>query len=194
MVNVIQPGLEGFLPGTDGNDAFVAESAGINKAIITTFAGDDSVIAISNRPDSEDEIGIANSLIDTGDGADVIVAGAPPNPDSTTDSTIGIAGGAIIAGAGNDTLIARGTVGVVNAAIDAGPGDDLLDLQSGTGVLNGGDGFDTLVLEGNSSDFNLQLVPDNAGILVTGSNTELLTNGIEGYQFDDLTIPVEDIV
>lgn len=193
MVTINETLLTGVLAGSDGDDTFAGDPAGINQALITTFAGNDTVSGISNR-DTEDEVGIANSFIVTGDGDDVIFANAPANPDSTTDSTIGIAGGAIIAGAGNDTLTARGTVGVVNVAIDAGPGDDLLDLQSGTGIVDGGDGFDTLVLAGSSSSFNLQVVPDINSILVTGNNTALLTDDIEAFQFDDLTIPVEDVM
>ena len=195
MVTIDAALLTGDLPGSDGDDTFVGNPGGINLALISTFAGNDSVTAISDGgPEDEDEIAIVNSIIDTGDGDDVISANAPPNPDSTTDTTVGIAGSGIIAGAGNDTLTARGTVGVVNTAISAGPGDDLLDLQSGTGVIDGGDGFDTIVLTGSSSGFNFQLVPDIGGILVTGIGTALLTDDIEAYQFDDITIPASDIV
>ncbi len=68
MVDVQAPLLTGDLVGSDGDDTFVGDPLGINLAFIQTFEGNDSITGISDRPDLEDAIGIAGSVIIAGEG------------------------------------------------------------------------------------------------------------------------------
>ena len=167
----------------------IATKKGIQSAIIRSEGGNDTVIAINRDPDDFLADGISDSFINTGDGNDLVVATALPAPGGETN--FGISGGAIELGAGNDTLIASGVAGVNNVFIDGGSGDDLIDVQSGNGTVSGGEGsFDTLALDGNSSEFRFfeyDLSPDTtaSGILVESVDTNLVTFGIEIFRFDD---------
>ncbi len=188
MANVSQPLISGPLLGTLDPDTLYAFQAGIKDAQIDTRAGDDTI----NGTDVNDNgIGIFNSVI-TGDaGNDTLIGNA------TGANSVGVVDSILYGGSGNDVIIAIGTsAGIQGAVLAGGPGDDIFSVQSGTGVIVGETGNDTIILSGSRADYTLTPLDEiNTVIEITGiSNGTLITTAqLEVLQFDDATIPVDEI-
>ena len=188
MANVSQPLISGALLGTLDPDTFYAYQAGIKDAQIDTRAGDDTI----NGTDLNDNgIGIFNSVI-TGDAGDDTLIG-----NATGANSVGVIDSILYGGAGDDIIIAIGTsAGIQGAVIAGGTGDDIFSVQSGTGVVVGESGEDRIILSGSRADYTLIPIDEiNTVIEITGtSNGTLITTAqLEVLQFDDATIPVDEV-
>ena len=138
-----------------------------------------------------------------GDGADSILAEATANAQSGDATAIGILGGAIEAGSGDDSITGRsnellvGDNGVAlsggrglggNVQIDMGAGDDEL-TGFGDAIVSGGAGNDTMILEFALQDFLAgggELVAGNAQDLaldLSFAGEVLQTDGFEAFRF-----------
>ena len=179
MVSFVSPALQGLFPGTQDADSYVATEFGISRSIIDAEAGADLVFGLQT---GDNQAGISDTLIDTDQDADRI-AGI-----GTGVNTFGIAGGGIRTGSGDDVLLARGTLqGLQNASVDMGTGNDFMDIQDGIGLLSGGEGFDTLRLQGLEEDFEFTVLDPDVGtvsIIGVSSGTDLLVTLTELFQFE----------
>ena len=96
MVSISLPVLGGLLPGTSDDDQYIGNRLGIQSAIIRSEEGNDTIIGINSDPGILNA-GISNSLINTGDDNDLVLAIAFPDPEGKTN--FAISGGAIELGA-----------------------------------------------------------------------------------------------
>jgi Ca2+-binding RTX toxin-like protein len=165
-------GLAGFgsLDGGNGNDFITG--IGINE--------NGYGIGIRNYEDIFSSRG--NGSVSGGNGSDIITG---------YGTSVGIQGGIIDGGNGNDYFKARRIDSegkklsnqggaIADVLITGGKGDDTFDVGYGNATLDGGQGFDTLILLGSSDNYS-----------ISGSNGEL-TLVRDGYTLNALNI--ENIV
>jgi hypothetical protein len=152
----------GSIRGGDGNDSI--SGTGDFSGIFNNFGGS---IWCGNGNDSISGTGSYGILNDTvnesgiwgGDGSDSITGAG---------TTVGIQGGTINGGLGDDFFKARriDTAGnplaitqqggaVSSVLINGGAGADTFDVGWGNATLNGGNGCDKLILLGTSSDYTI---------------------------------------
>lgn len=152
-----------------------------NKNLGNDSADDTAVDATTvtvTGTESNDEITISQGKVksvETGKGADkvVISSGANVATLSTGDGadTIDISGtvGTIDTGDGDDKIVLSSGSGTKVDTIDTGAGDDTITLKSGAGTdltINGGDGKDTLTLDGSGSMNDFTKITKISGIEV----------------------------
>jgi len=117
--------------------------------------------------------------------------GAVTHEGSNTDNVINGTAGAdvVIAGDGDDTVNGNGGADVLRG----GAGDDVLAISDGAfQQLIGGNGLDTVRLDGNGMVFDLQAIPDNKvtgieQIDLNGGGNELVLNLVELANLSDET-------
>ena len=160
--------------GTESNDEITINSGKIKS--VETGKGADKVIiqsgvnvATLSTGEGADHIDISGTVgtIDTGDGNDGIVL----SPGAKVDT--------IDTGAGNDNIEVQSGASVTT--INLGAGDDTITLKSGTGTgltINGGDGKDTLALDGSGSMVDFSSITKISGIEVL--NISGATNATSG--------------
>ncbi|MEW5008178.1 MAG: tandem-95 repeat protein, partial [Cycloclasticus sp.] len=98
----------------------------------------------------------------------------------------------INAGDGNDTI----TAGSGRNSISAGDGDDTINISEGDGadnyeVVHGGDGTDTVVFEGNRTDYTVTHDDNNGRFTMTNiatGETNYIYDGVETIEFGDTSI------
>lgn len=148
--------------GTESNDE-ITISQGKVKSVETGKGADKVVIsaganvATLSTGEGADHIDISGTVgtIDTGDGNDGIVLSSGAKVDT------------IDTGAGNDNIEVQSGASVTT--INLGAGDDTITLKSGTGTgltINGGDGKDTLALDGSGSMVDFSSITKISGIEV----------------------------
>ncbi len=185
MVVKIEPQLTGRLDGGEGFDLFYATTGVIGNATINVRGGSNVVTGNNTQPFGNG-IGILGSSISSTGSLTLIANG----------TTIGMSLTSIFGGDGVDNITARGTLfGVQGASIDGKGGADTFDLQSGIATVNGGSGIDTLILEGDRSDYtftkgngfnNPDNISDANGTDIDVEEIErFVLNGVE-FSFDDL--------
>ncbi|WP_239195259.1 Hint domain-containing protein [Thalassobius sp. Cn5-15] len=121
-MEVVIPGSDGVVRGTDGDDVIDVDYTGDNDGDVVDGGDNDAAGAGPN--DDRIEAGDGNDVVNAGDGADTIYGGL-----------------------GHDTL--RGGEG--NDEIRAGEGNDLLVGGLGDDLMYGGEGDDTIVGGGGYS-------------------------------------------
>ncbi|MBT6975686.1 MAG: hypothetical protein HOA08_12265, partial [Rhodospirillaceae bacterium] len=94
-------------------------------------------------------------------------------------------------GKGDDVLAG----GADNDTLKGGDGDDTLDGGAGSDKLDGGKGFDTIVFDGNASDY--LVTEGRRGIefedLRGGGSVDTVKNA-ESFEFADQTLSVDEVV
>lgn len=187
MVDIQQPGLTGIIAGDESADTIIATTDGMVDVVLDAQAGDDEITGTNANG-----VGILSSAIDAGAGNDTITGAG------TGDNGIGIVDSGVYGGEGDDLFVATGTnSGIQGAVLVGGAGDDIFDVQSGTGVIAGEIGTDRLVLEGLRADYNLTPIDEiNTVIRVEGisNGTVILTAQLEEFQFDDVLVPIDEIL
>lgn len=150
--------------GTESNDEItisqgkvksVETGKGADKVIINAGAN----VATLSTGDGADNINISGTVgtLDTGDGDDNIVLSSGSGTKVDTIDT----------GAGNDNIEVQSGASVTT--INLGAGDDTITLKSGAGTgltINGGDGKDTLTLDGSDSMVDFTKITKISGIEV----------------------------
>lgn len=151
--------------GTDSNDDItiskgkvkdVSTGKGADKVTISSGAN----VATLSTGEGADTINISGGTvgtIDAGDGDDKI----------TLSSSSGTKVDTIDAGAGNDTIEVQSGASVTT--INLGAGDDTITLKSGANIavtINGGDGKDTLTLDGSGGMNDFTKITKISGIEV----------------------------
>ena len=188
----------------DGNDRIVDSSTGSRARMeIDTGAGHDSV-DMAAGDDQIVNLGSGNDELLVEQGHDAIID-AGTGDDTVTFTGLG-SGLNVTMGDGNDTVInASGTLDHSHSTIDTGAGDDSVQMMKGLNieynlgsgndtienlwaytenivrgqVIDGGTGADTLILNGNSYDYQ---VSDN------GDGTYTVQPVHETHRYNDLTI------
>ena len=186
MVSISQPALSGLIPGTESADLIEATTGGMVDVTLDAFSGNDT---LTGNNINANGVGILSSAIDGGVGNDSITG------EATGENSIGIVDTGIYGGEGNDIIKARGTAsGIQGAILVGGAGDDIFDIQSGTGSIAGELGTDTLILQGARGSYTLTPIDEVQTVIkVEGSGTSILTAQLEFIQFDDVTIPVDEV-
>ena len=102
----------------------------------------------------------------------------------------------VLGGSGDDILLGGGGDDFLNG----GGGDELLEadtLEGGSGndIIDGEQGFDTLQIDGNSTDYDVEIL-DNGGFLLSGfdGSSAVVTN-VEQFQFlfDEVTFTAAEL-
>ncbi|MGK7896392.1 MAG: hypothetical protein AB4372_22940 [Xenococcus sp. (in: cyanobacteria)] len=188
MASVSQPLLTGPLTGTNDADTIYAYQSGMVDFQLDARGGDDTVNG-TNLFDNG--IGISSSVIAGGLGDDTLIGNA------TGVNSFGIVDSLIYGGEGDDVIIATGTsAGIQGAILVGGSGDDVFNVQSGFGNVVGETGQDLIILAGPRADYTFTPLDEvNTVIKVEGisNGTEIITAQLESFQFDDVTIPIQDI-
>lgn len=166
-----------------------------NLGIINTGKGDDIVTGEATASSVTETFTetIALTLASTENGEATAIAEAVALATSeATSTTIGINGGEIHLGRGDDTVNAVATggetnIGVQNVLIFGGKGDDTFNLQNGTGTIDGGKGDDLLILEGLYIDYTFDESGIVYGVRITndGNNTNLIVHEVENFRFTE---------
>ncbi|MEQ8655675.1 MAG: hypothetical protein RIC87_24705 [Kiloniellales bacterium] len=191
------------LTGGPGSD--LSDSDGFDDTNVVTGEGDDFVFGKSSLS-GEDLLaaygdGFFNlsdvNVVSTGDGNDRVVGiGAKvaiANPDGIRpvdqQTSEGFDNYTVRLGDGNDEVVARGaSAGIKDAIIKGGDGNDILDLHSGTGMVDGGDDLDTLLLRGDSSEYDFQKTGSLEGTITEiapGGVTDMTVAAVELFHFDN---------
>ncbi|MCT7635310.1 VCBS domain-containing protein [Aliarcobacter butzleri] len=133
--------MEGKVIGLEGNDTLIINSSVKNNAVIDLGDGDNTI-----------SIGTTfNGNITTGTGNDTIIIG----------SNINNTNAKIITGAGNDFVQIHGEINNQFGKVDLGEGNDGFRYTPNSwnagnqNAIDGGKGFDTLYLKGNSTDYKV---------------------------------------
>ena len=187
MVDIQRPVLSGVIAGDESNDTIIATTGGMVDVTLDAQAGNDIITGTNVNANG---VGILSSAIDGGAGNDTITGNA------TGAGSFGIVDTGVYGGEGDDLIVARGTSsGIQGAILVGGAGNDTFDIQSGTGSIAGELGTDTIILQGSSADYTLTPIDEvETTIRVEGVNgTAILTAQLEVFQFDDATIPVDEI-
>jgi len=156
----------------DGADVIIVNSDEDTNINYSAEEGDESFVISSGGGD--DEITITD---DGSESTDAIVEGGAGD-----DSITGASGDDSISGGDGDD------------SVDAGVGNDVIGLGGGNDSVEGGAGFDTAIVQGGRSSYNVS-VNEDGDIEITDGNGETDTlSGVEFIQFDDGTIiaAVED--
>ena len=111
----------------------------------------------------------------------------------------------INAGAGNDNIYANAGDDIISGgegrnSINAGLGDDTINITEGDGrnnydLVRGGDGNDTVVFQGNRSDYVIDHDDARGRFTVTNKDTneiQYIYDDVENYQFADKTMFTSD--
>ena len=166
-----------------------------NLGIINTGKGDDIVTgeatASSATETFTETITLALASAENGEATAIADAVALATSEATS-TTIGINGGEIHLGRGDDIVNAVATggetnIGVQNVLIFGGKGDDTFNLQNGTGTIDGGKGDDLLILEGLYIDYTFDESGIVYGVRITndGNNTNLIVHEVENFRFTE---------
>ncbi len=187
--------------GAEGNDSINAGSgddyidAGDGNDIVDAGSGDDTVYGGSEidyifGQDGDDVIYSqgGDDTIFAGSGDDIVVAGLGNDNirgDSGRDTLYGDDGDDVLnggtdsdklyGGAGADTI----DTGNGDDYVDAGLGDDTIDAREGNNIIDGGLGTDTVLMNGQLSDYGVTFKEDEEGrhtLLIDnlGNTTELI--------------------
>lgn len=162
-------------------------------------------VIIYQNTNADNTIGLENSLINSGNGNDIILISGSQNGINNTDTAN------INTGAGNDNILISGTngAGIVNATtnittLNTDAGDDSVKITSvktaatAQTLLNGGNGNDTLVLvedykEGDANTSNYTLFGTETGktSIVNFETIDLnsAVNGRTGNVSIDVAVP-----
>ena len=160
----VAPVADQLIQGTDGDDDIDGTDAdetveGLGgRDHLHGQGGDDIVLG-----------GLGNDVVEGNSGNDLVEGGAG------NDEVFG--------GSGNDTLLG----GAGNDLLNGGGGDELLEADalvggSGNDIIDGGAGNDTLQIDGNSTDYEVEVT--DKGFLLTGidGSSAEVTN-VENFQF-----------
>lgn len=199
-------------------DAFgVTTAAGLALSVVEMGEGDDSLTLEADllvNLGSVDAKGVAafGSVIDMGGGDDTVLAegalfSAGTDLSLADRQSVGLSLTSVDLGEGNDSLTASGgdrgifderdEDGVFLNVISGGGGNDVLDLQSGTGFVDGGEGVDTLLLEGSATDYRYRLDAQSNVLTMTDDvRTEIEATNIEvfGFAEQDDTFSASDLL
>ncbi|MGJ0355850.1 VCBS domain-containing protein, partial [Aliarcobacter cryaerophilus] len=170
-------GMSGSIVAGDGNDE-VRINHSINQPTINLGGGDNKLYIqnISNSGDIKFGEGSDKLVIDgSADNSKIELGGG-----NNTVSIKGNYGGKMTSGDGNDTIIIGGNINKENTTIDTGAGNDFVQVHgvinnnlklnlgdgddgfrysrndfndSRSGMIDGGSGFDTFYLNGNSNQY-----------------------------------------
>ena len=205
------PGAQGLINTGQGNDTLNATATAIGEG-----GTDAEAIAIRNDFDdlvNDPPANLSAGTIQLAQGDDTIVAHAEAMSDGGVATAIGIRGGVINAGLGNDSIVATSNVGALaggtgfgNAGlgndleIDMGAGDDFV-LGFGDAVISGGDGQE-VVGDELAFAFSMTDFLSAGGTITFGtSNNEvdfalggevLETDRFELFTFDGQTFAFDD--
>lgn len=189
--------------GGDGSDTVIV--SGAQSDFVITIQDDNSVLVtgsgITNRiasvewitfdaPERQEDTSLDIAYFIEANTATTITG------TSSDDTLTGTAGQDTIHGfGGSDTIF--GLEG--DDIIDAGAGDDVIFVETGTNRIEGGDGSDTVVIEGAYADFVINVRDDNS-ILINGAGAMHTINGAEWIVFDapagqnDTELSVSDLL
>lgn len=187
-----------FIDGGSGDDTLTVDGTGgvsidVGTAHVETAiggSGDDEFL--NTGADATDvDGGDGDDVIHSGEGADTLTGGSGSDTLNYSTSTAGVnvnlATGSVSGGFAAGDVIS-GFEHVVGSGNDDNIGGD-----SGDNILDGGDGYDTAVYSGDSSDFTI--VRTSSGVTVedgTGAEgTDTLT-GFEALQFGDTAFDIAD--
>ncbi|MFY4782557.1 immunoglobulin-like domain-containing protein, partial [Aliarcobacter butzleri] len=186
--------MEGKVIGLEGNDTLIINSSVKNNAVIDLGDGDNTI-----------SIGTTfNGNITTGTGNDTIIIGGNINNQNSKIDT----------GAGNDFVQINGEINNTLKKLDLGEGNDGFRYEptsfnaGNENAIDGGKGFDTLYLKGNSTEYRVYVkneIPGyttefrdfqgnyKAGIYaITWDNFVKLNQDIEGFAQKEFYIMHKD--
>ncbi|MBL3519251.1 hypothetical protein H0A43_02110, partial [Arcobacter lanthieri] len=180
-------GFKGTLASAEGNDKVIVNQSaegsinlgagnntisvgGVLSGSVATGSGDDTLIVGQNvQNKSSIDLGDGNNTISiggtfegsivTGTGSDKIIINGNINGGNNSIST----------GAGNDFVQIHGEINNQFAKVDLGEGDDGFRYEptnwnaGNQNAIDGGKGFDTLYLKGNSTDYYVYTKDENIG-------------------------------
>ncbi|RBQ28169.1 hypothetical protein, partial [Aliarcobacter vitoriensis] len=180
-------GFKGTLASAEGNDKVIVNQSaegsinlgagnntisvgGVLSGSVATGSGDDILIVGQNvQNKSSIDLGDGNNTISiggtfegsivTGTGSDKIIINGNINGSNNSIST----------GAGNDFVQIHGEINNQFAKVDLGEGDDGFRYEptnwnaGNQNAIDGGKGFDTLYLKGNSTDYYVYTKDENIG-------------------------------
>ncbi|MDN5108465.1 hypothetical protein PJV93_11740, partial [Aliarcobacter butzleri] len=180
-------GFKGTLASAEGNDKVIVNQSaegsinlgagnntisvgGVLSGSVATGSGDDTLIVGQNvQNKSSIDLGDGNNTISiggtfegsivTGTGSDKIIINGNINGSNNSIST----------GAGNDFVQIHGEINNQFAKVDLGEGDDGLRYEpqnwnaGNQNAIDGGKGFDTLYLKGNSTEYFVYTKDENLG-------------------------------
>ncbi|TQV79645.1 integrin alpha [Denitrobaculum tricleocarpae] len=194
--------------GDDGGDgageAYVVfgKSSGFGTIDLSNLAPADGFIIQGDEAGDRAGTSVSTAGDVNGDGYDDLILGAPRGDDGgpsageayvifggafggdgTSVNTTGTAGADIlIGGLGDDSLTGGGGADVIRA----GAGDDLLTISdTGFGRIDGGNGLDTLVMDGANIDLDFTLIDSSSRVTgieaidLTGSGDNSTALGIQ---------------
>ena len=132
-----------------------------------------------------------DDLVRGGKGSDIVEG------NSGNDIVRGGAGNDEVYGGSGDDLLFGGRG---NDILNGGGGDELLDANmlvggSGYDIIDGGKGYDTVHVDGNSYDYNVEAI-ENGGFKITGIDGSVaeVTNIEEiAFLFDEVNLRAEEL-
>lgn len=174
------------LIGTDGMDVL----AGGDGADVLVAGGGADALYIDNF----------DTLIDGGDGLDVVYVNESANQSGLNFTMAGTNIEHVWSGMGNDTIDARGLTLEPDKwyAVTSHAGDDLVFAGGSNLSFDGGVGEDTLVLAGNGGDYSFTFPAAgvtglDATITHTASGAVNYVLSVENFEFADGTVTYSDL-
>ena len=192
---VADPTLNSYISGTSEADTLVGTNgmdvlAGGDGADILQAGGGEDALYIDNF----------DTLIDGGDGLDVVYVNESANQSGLNFKMAGTNVEHVWSGMGSDTIDARGLAQEPGKwyAVTSHGGDDLAIAGTSNFSFDGGVGEDTLVLAGDRADYMFALpatgVSGLDGVIThTASGAMDYVLSVENFQFADVTLSYSDL-